>query len=305
LAGLSYMYKQRDRGERMNHTFNESELILNPDGSIYHLGLHPEELADTVIFVGDPERVPKISRYFDKIEIKKANREFVTHTGWLGEKRITILATGIGCDNIDIVFNELDALVNIDLVRRELKPTKKSLNVIRLGTCGALQREIELDDVLITSLAFGISNLMAFYEHNPSPLELQSHDALYQHYPEFFKKVGLFCAEGDASLLKHFSKMGSTGHTVTCAGFYAPQGRELNGKLAFPDFLERIAECAPINNFEMETAMIYALGNLFGHRCCSISTVVNNRITQQFSTDIDVAIDKMVQDALEKIINLI
>lgn len=285
-----------------------SELVLKPNGAIYHLNLLPEDLADTVILVGDPDRVKKVSQHFDSIETVKSNREFVIHTGHLGKKRLTVLSTGMGSENIDIVINELDALVNIDLTTRSRKSTKKQLNIIRLGTCGALHSDTQLDEIVISSIGIGLSNLMAFYQYSFSDFEKSAMEQFKQHYPQPLEKITFFAAAGNAELVQHFSSIGTIGHTLTCAGFYAPQGRELNGALAYPDFFDQFANLKinhiPVKNLEMETAAIYGLGKVFGHRCCSISNVVAQRASQKFTKDIDKGVNNMAIKALEKITEL-
>lgn len=286
----------------------ESELILKPDGSIYHLNLLPEELADTVILVGDPERVEKVSQYFDTVELKKSNREFVIHTGYLNKKRLTVLSTGMGSDNIDIVLNELDALVNIDLTTRIPKAIKKILTIIRLGTCGTLDKNTPLDQIVISSMAFGLSNLMAFYQYDFSAIEKSAMNHFRKKYPKAFEKITFFAAEGNPKLIQHFSPIGTMGHTLTCTGFYAPQGRALNGTLTYPSLFNKISDLKinqiPIKTLEMETAAIYGLGKVLGHRCCSISLVVAQRATQKFSKSMNKSLDIMIKKSLEKIINL-
>lgn len=285
-----------------------SELVLKPNGAIYHLNLLPEDLADTVIFVGDPERVEKISQHFDRIDLAKSNREFVIHTGYIGKKRLTVLSTGMGSENIDIVVNELDALVNIDLETRTRKAEKKQLNIIRLGTCGALHSETQLDEVVISTMGIGLSNLMAFYNYAYSSAEQSAMEQFRAHYPEVFDSITFFAAEGSDELIKHFADIGVMGHTLTCTGFYAPQGRELNGALAFPDLFDKFASLSlnniPVKNLEMETAAIYGLGKVLGHRCCSISNVVAQRANQEFTKDVDKGVNNMAVKALEKIIEL-
>ena len=292
----------------MLKSITPSELILKPNGAIYHLSLFPEDLADTVILVGDPARVKKISRHFDSIDIIKANREFVAHTGYIAKKQLTVLSTGIGYGCIDIVMNELDALANIDLDTRSRKPAKKQLDIIRLGTCGALHSETKLDEVVISAIGLGLSNLMAFYQCDYSAKEKAAMAAFKLHYPKALETMGMFAAEGNEMLIEHFKPLGVIGHTLTCTGFYAPQGRELNGALAYPDFIDRYAKLMindiPIKNLEMETAAIYGLGKALGHRCCSISTVVAQRANQQFTKDIESSVNSMITKALEKVIAL-
>lgn len=280
-----------------------SELIITDRGSIYHLDLRPEELADTIITVGDPDRVAVVSQYFDVIEYKRAHREFVTHTGFINEKRISVVSTGIGPDNIDIVFNELDALANIDFQTRLIKPTTKALNIIRLGTSGALQEDIPVDSFVVSSHAIGLDNLMHYYL-------LQNHTEEQHILHEFIKHIGLeqspinpYIIEGAISLKNHFIDGFHSGITVTCPGFYAPQGRILRQPLAFPNLIDQLSTFdynnkLRISNFEMETSAIYGLGRLMGHHCLSISAIVANRQAKTFSEDGSAAVRKLIETAL-------
>ena len=282
-----------------------SELILTPKGTIYHLDLHPEQLADTVITVGDPGRVAAVSKYFDRIEHQAAHREFITHTGFIGTKRITVVSTGIGPDNIDIVLNELDALANIDFSRREIKPQKKSLNIIRLGTSGALQADIPLDSFIASSFAIGLDNLMHYYAYEPNPDESFILNEFVQHARLQHSPVAPYIAEGSIRLCAAFAGTMGSGITVTCPGFYGPQGRVLRAPIAFPRLIDALGTFSSrghrVSNFEMETSAIYGLGKLLGHQCLSVSTIIANRVTQRFSADANAAIDRMIVLALEVI----
>jgi uridine phosphorylase len=285
----------------MNQIFKASELILNKDNTVYHLHLQPEEIATNIITVGDPERVKSVSKYFDKIEYKKQNREFVTHTGTIGKKRITVISTGIGTDNIDIVLNELDALANIDLKTRTVKKKLTALNIIRVGTSGGLKKELGVDSVVASQAAIGLDSMAHFYKHKYSATEKKNQK-------RFEKEFGLqnYVAEGSADLFQQFSAFAIGGTTVTCSGFYAPQGRQLRYKLQFPDWIDdlpnfKTSKIPAITNFEMETSGIYFLGNLLGHNCMSLSLIVANRITKQFSTNYPKMMDKLIKNTLEKI----
>jgi len=292
----------------MRKIIPDSELILRPDGAIYHLNLQPEDIADTIILVGDPERVGKVSQAFDHIELKKGGREFLTHTGMLGQKRISVVSTGIGCDNIDIVLNELNALANIDLKTRQIKPTHKSLDMIRLGTSGGLQPDIPVGQLIVSDMAIGLNNFMHFYQQPDDATIAAAETALHDHFPTLYDKIRPFISRGNPDLQNHFSSLGKIGHTITCSGFYAPQGRELIGKLAFPNFIEKLTSFSIHNtlveNFEMETAAIYGLGHLLGHRCCSISLAINNRVTGVFTDQLDLDIANMIDQALTLICQL-
>ena len=285
----------------MQPIFAESELILNKDNTVYHLHLHPEEIAETIITVGDPDRVKTVSKYFDKIEVKKQNREFVTHTGTIGRKKITVISTGIGTDNIDIVMNELDALANIDLKKRTLKSLPKKLNIIRIGTSGGLRKDINVDAVIASEAAIGLDSMAHFYKFKFSKTEKNNQK-------NFEKKFGLqnYVAVGSEKLLQKFSAFSMKGTTITASGFYAPQGRQLRYKLQFPDWVNDVPTfstkgIAPVSNFEMETSGIYFLGRLLNHECVSLSLIVANRITKQFSKDYPKEMDKLIKNVLDKI----
>jgi uridine phosphorylase len=281
----------------------ESELIVNNRGGIYHLDLRPDELAPTVITVGDPGRVAAVSRHFDSVECECDHREFLTHTGYVGKKRISVVSTGIGTDNIDIVLNELDALVNIDLETRQPKAELQQLDIIRIGTSGSLQADIPVDGFVASSHGLGIDNLVNFYrhEHNEEEKQLlhsfvtqtQLHGSI--SYPYLFS--------ASSFLLKHFVNGFFNGITVTCPGFYGPQGRVLRLGLSNPGLINRLTEFSfgqhRITNFEMETAGIYGLGKLLGHRCLSLSAIVANRITKQFSPNPTKTVEKLITTTLE------
>ena len=286
----------------MANTIAESELIINERGAIYHLNLRPDELAPTIITVGDPNRVPEVSKHFDSIELKTSHREFVTHTGWLGSKRISVVSTGIGPDNIDIVFNELDALVNIDFNTRTIKKDLSSLNIVRIGTCGALQSEFEVDSMIVSSHGVGIDNLLNYYQHDNSEQENELLQRFIQHtkIDEHFSRPYIHSAGN--SLRMHFIDGFHHGMTVTCPGFYGPQGRVLRLGLHYPNFIDLLTSFSygnhKIANFEMETSAIYGLGAALGHQCLSISAVVANRISQTFSSDGKKAVESTIQKVL-------
>lgn len=292
----------------MNQSIGASELIITEKGSVYHLDLRPEEIADTIITVGDPNRVKEISKHFDSIEYKANHREFVTHTGYIGKKRISVVATGIGPDNIDIVLNELDALVNIDFESRTIKSSKKSLQIIRLGTSGSLQANIPVDSLVVSSFAIGLDNLMHYYAATNKEEEQQLLEAFNQHTQLIDKAIQPYIASSATSLSKHFTSGFHHGITVTCPGFYGPQGRVLRAPLAQPQLINQLStfkhEQHFISNFEMETSAIYGLANLLGHQALSISAIVANRIQQNFSTDGNAAVEKMITTCLPIIANL-
>ena len=286
----------------------ESELIINPRGAIYHLDMRPEELAGTIITVGDPDRVKVVSKYFDKIETKSHHREFVSHTGSIGKKRITVVSTGIGTDNIDIVLNELDALANIDFETRTIKKNFSQLDIIRIGTAGSLQADIPVDSFVVSSHGLGIDNLLNFYRHEQNEEEkelLHSFVTLTQMHNRFSYP---YINSASASLIKHFVRGYHHGITVTCPGFYGPQGRILRLGLSNPTLIDKLTQFHfgnyRIANFEMETAGIYGLGKIFNHHCLSISAIVANRITKQFSKDCNATMEKLVMKTLEIVSDL-
>jgi uridine phosphorylase len=281
----------------------ESELIINPRGCIYHLDVHPDEIAHTVITVGDPGRVPEVSKHFDKIEHKKAHREFITHTGYIGNKRISVVSSGIGPDNIDITLNELDALVNIDFTTRLPKENLQSLNIIRLGTSGSLQEDIPVDSLVASSFGIGLDNLLHYYRFENNADELFLLNAFTRHTHLNGNPVQPYIAEGSIRLRNHFTEGYVHGITITCPGFYAPQGRKLRLPLAFPTLVDTLSTFENgqhrITNFEMETSAIYGLGKLMGHHCLSVNTIVANRQSKTFSKDAASAVENMICKSLE------
>ncbi len=284
-----------------------SELIINSNGSIYHLCLEPGELAETILTVGDPERVPEVSKHFDKVELTRSHREIVTHTGFVGSKRISVISTGMGTDNIDIVLNEIDALFNIDFKTREVKSEITSLNIIRLGTSGSLQADIPLDSIVASAYAVGLDGLLDYYDNTPisSDNNLMSFtSALEEFFMEHDFHFSTYETAASSDLLMHFNSY-QKGITITAPGFYAPQGRALRAKPFQPDFVNLFAsfkfQDLQFTNMEMETAGIYGLGNLLGHRYLSISAILANRVNNTFSTKSSETVEKMIVEALEKI----
>jgi uridine phosphorylase len=282
-----------------------SELILNDDNSVYHLNLLPHEIADTVINVGDPDRVQMVSKFFDSIEVKKQKREFVTHTGMYKGKRITVLSTGIGTDNIDIVYNELDALVNIDLEKREIKKTLKSLNLIRIGTSGSLQKDIPVDGFVFSQYGLGLDGLLNFYKFSNDKDEVNIVDAFRIHYPNQGILALPYIARCSSKLDQAISQGMYKGITASCSGFYAPQGRVLRYELARPDFIETLSSFRlgdhRITNFEMETGAMYGLAKILGHHCCSINAIVANRITNEHTHHAEETMNRLIEMVLDRI----
>jgi len=276
---------------------------LNARGAVYHLDLRPEELADTVITVGDPGRVSRISQYFDSIDTRLQHREFITHTGTIAGKRITVISTGIGTDNIDIAINELDAVANIDLERREPREKLRQLEIIRVGTAGSLQSDIEVDQFVATTHGIGIDNLMAFYRHDLNDEELMIRQAFIRHVQLSDAFAMPFVKGGSPGLLKYFTEGFHLGMTVTCPGFYGPQGRALRLPLSQKGLNERLSSFTygnrRITNYEMETSALYGLGQLLGHRTASLSVIVANRVDNSFSRDTSKAVDRLIQKVLD------
>ena len=282
----------------------ETDLILNQDESAYHLKLLPEEVADTIITVGDPERVEKVSRYFDSIEVIKENREFVTHTGFIGNKRLTVISTGIGTDNIDIVLNELDALVNIDRKTRQAFSKLRKLNFIRIGTSGALQPEIEVDKLLVSEEAIGLDSLMHYYIEKPSDNEKQLLDEFKSNIPDV-NILNPYVSSASSDLISKLATGVPKGITITAPGFYAPQGRRLRARLSNPRLLKQIMKARmsgkKITNLEMETAGIYGLAACLGHRAISFNVILANRATNIFSKNPEAAVEHYIKQLLETI----
>lgn len=246
----------------------ESELVLNQDGSIYHLNLLPENIAETIILVGDQGRVEKVSKHFDVIEFSTQKREFITHTGRIGSKRLTVLSTGIGTDNIDIVLNELDALVNIDLQKRKPKEETKSLNLIRLGTSGSLQEDLPVDSYLLSTHGIGFDGVFNYYEKSAEIEDTELTDAfmLQTDWKSTFPRP--YIVEGSESLFNLLKDGTEHGMTATANGFYGPQGRQLRLKPTIPDLNERLSKFSyngqRITNFEMETSALFGIGKALG-----------------------------------------
>lgn len=283
-----------------------SELVLNPDGSVYHLALRPEQLGDTVLVVGDQGRVEKISKHFQSVEHRVQNREFVAHTGFYHGRHITALSTGIGTDNIDIVVNELDALVNINLVGRTPKRDHKALRIIRLGTCGALQEDIPVDSRIVSAYGVGMDNVLLYYAHENTGAEQRLLDQLLVHteWPDNLPVP--YVAVGDKELVETLGHGNTVGITFTAGGFYGPQGRQLRLLPSVDALNERLSgfvyEGVRAANFEMETSALYGLGGMLGHQVCTVCTVVANRLRKEYSKDHHAAIDRMIIEVLERLV---
>lgn len=279
-----------------------SELILNNDGSVYHLSLKPEHISDNVLIVGDPSRVYRISKHFDKIEFEMNKREFITHVGKYKGKRITVMSTGMGPDNIEIFFTELDALVNIDLKKRVIKPKKRRLNVIRIGTSGAIQEDIPVGSHVASIYGLGLDNLMSFYDYQQTEFEKKISK-------EIKKAANLpfmpYLAKGSDFLMDKIADGMIKGNTVTSPGFYAPQGRKIRLKLKLPRLLEDL-NCYHhkdfwLANFEMETSALYAMANMLGHEMLSVNAVIANRIKGTFTKNAYRTIDALIKKVLDRL----
>ena len=292
----------------MGAQIEKTALLTNTDGSIYHLSLLPEELASTVILVGDPGRVPHISRYFDRIDVKKSHREFVTHTGWYQDHRLSVVSTGIGSGCVDIVMNELDALANVDFKTRMVKESIKKLTFLRLGTCGAIHPSITPGEMIVSRYAIGLDGVFHAYEKDEE-LELHAlRDVIQSHIPDHLKH-SLYIGSGTSTMIDHLSSLGHVGLTLTCPSFFGGQCRSLRLPLRAPFMIESL-ETVNFNNdtflnLEMETALIFAIGRALGHNVASLCTAISNRVTQEVLSDMPKAIDTMIQASLAQLVNFL
>lgn len=286
-------------------TIPSSELIINDDGSIFHLHLKPKQLADTVLLVGDPGRVEMVASYFDTQECRVANREFVTITGTYRGKRLSVISTGIGTDNIDVVVTELDALANIDFATRQVKPELKQLTLVRLGTSGAIQPDIKVGTVLFSRTSIGFDGLLNYYKGRNDVCDLEIEKAFMKHteWDELLPKP--YFIDSDKSLFELFRDCTMEGITISAPGFYAPQGRwvrlepadkDLNAKIESFRFGER-----RITNFEMEGSALAGLSALMGHRAATICTIIAQRVALDVETDYKVFVRNMVEMALDRL----
>ncbi|MBA3682323.1 MAG: nucleoside phosphorylase [Bacteroidetes bacterium] len=287
--------------------FPETELILSSEKRVYHINLRNEDIADDVIVVGDQNRVAQISSYFSKIDFKTEHREFVTHTGIFNGKRITVLSTGIGTDNIDIVLNELDAAVNINLEKRELNPTHRKLNIIRLGTSGALQGDIPVNGLVASSHGIGLDGLLNFYEGWKSINEDAISEAFIKHTNWQKNLPYPYCVTASDTLLNKFKQDLHIGITATAPGFYGPQGRQIRLKASAPNLNELLTDFRlndlRITNFEMETSALYGLGKLLDHNCLTICVIIANRVRKEFTSDYKKSVEILVENCLNKLSN--
>ena len=287
--------------------FPETELILTPENRVYHINLKAEDIADDVIVVGDQHRVAQISAHFSKIEFKTEHREFVTHTGIYKGKRITVLSTGIGPDNIDIVLNELDAAVNINLQTRTLNPTHRSLNIIRLGTSGALQADIPVNGLVVSSHGLGLDGLLNFYQNWQSINEDDISNTFIKHTNWLPNLPYPYCVAASPQLLAKFKHGNYVGITATAPGFYGPQGREIRLKAAMQNLNESLTSFKlneqRITNFEMETSALYGLGKLLGHNCLTVCVIIANRVRKEFTNDYKKSVEVLIENCLHTLSN--
>jgi uridine phosphorylase len=284
---------------------SSSELIINSDGSVFHLRLRRDDIADTIILVGDPARVNTIAGYFDELEVEKANREFVTKTGRIGKRRLSVLSTGIGTDNIDIVMTELDALVNVDFSSRTVKRQHHSLQILRLGTSGALHEDIPLGTIIMSDISIGLDGLLNFYANRDSVGIPTMEKAFVEHTNWNKRLADPYFVPASTTFINLFATDVIHGMTVSAPGFYGPQGRVVRLKLADPDFLSKIEsfryDNLRINNFEMEGSAIAGLSLLLGHQAATICTAIANRNSKQMNTDYQISVKKMIEMTIEKL----
>ncbi len=282
--------------------YSETDLILNKDGSIYHLNLLPEHISDKIITVGDPSRVHRISKYFDSIDYEMNKREFITHVGTYNGKKITVISTGMGTDNVEILMTELDALVNVDLKNRIPKTKKKKLKIIRIGTSASIQEDIRLGSHVLSEYAVGLDPLMHFYEFAMGNYEKTICEKLQNELELPYQP---YCVKASKELTALFQDDMVLGNTVTCHGFYAPQAREIRIPIKYPNMLEKLnyfhLDDFWLTNLEMETAGYYALSKLMGHEMISLNAIVANRIRNKYASDPNHIIDSLIKKVLDKI----
>ncbi|MDE5574279.1 MAG: nucleoside phosphorylase [Bacteroidales bacterium] len=286
-------------------TIPASEMPMNNDGSIYHLALKPEQLAPNVILVGDPGRVPMVSKFFDSIEHKVQNRELITHTGTLNGKRISVISTGMGTDNIDIVVNELDALVNVDLKTRTPKEERQSLNLVRIGTSGSFQPDFEVNTFCAGEYGLGLDGLMNYYSVPDQMFEHDMERAFDTHLKLPMGFARPYVVRCSATLLNKVAFDMQKGITATAPGFFAPQGRMVRLPLSYPQQNELLQSFSfkgiKVSNMEMETSALYGLGRALGHRCLTICLLVANRCTKKFSEDYHPHMERLIETVVKRL----
>ncbi len=281
---------------------NASDLIFNKDGSVYHLSLKPKDISDVIFTVGDPGRVHRVSSQFDSIDFEMNKREFITHTGMLNGKKVTVMSTGMGTANIEILMLELDLLANYDFKKSKFKSKKKSLNIIRLGTSGSMQSGLTVGSILLSESAVGLDNLMEFYLYEESKNQKAFSEEVKNHLD---LNLNPYTADADLELLEKYNHESFVkGVTVTCPGFYGPQGREINLQIRDPKLLEKLSyfnsQDKWLTNFEMETSAYYAFAQMLGHKALSVNAILANRVTGRFSSNPNRIVDRMIRLVLEK-----
>ncbi len=283
--------------------FEPSELILNADGSIFHLKLFPADIADTIVLVGDPNRVEMVSSFFDSVEVRKSNREFVTHTGIFQQTRITALSTGIGTDNVDIVLNELDALVNIDLTARRLKSTHRSLRLVRIGTTGGLQKDIPINSFILSRYAAGFDTVLNFYADRNKVADLAMERAFKKHTGWSTTLHDPCFVRSSDELFHLFSKETHSGITISAPGFYGPQGRKIRLQPLDPELNDKLESFRyrdlRITNYEMESSALFGLARLLGHKAVTVCAMIANRASLEFTEDYKGVVNKLIKFTLE------
>ena len=291
----------------MDHFIPETELILNPNGSVFHLHLLPENVAENIIIVGDPGRVETVSKHFDTIDFKVQNREFVTHSGTYNGKRIMVLSSGIGTDNIDILLNELDAAVNIDLKTRTIKKEHTSLNIVRIGTSGALQADIPVDSYVVSVYGLGFDGLLNYYLDMPKVNDNELSEAFIKQTNWNKNLPYPYSIKGSEKLINKIGFDFKKGVTATAPGFYGPQGRKLRLTPWVEDFNQQLTDFEfkgnRITNFEMETSALYGLGALLGHQTCTVCAIIANRVIKQYSKNYHLAVEELIQLVIKRLTN--
>jgi uridine phosphorylase len=289
----------------MSNIIPETELILNANGSVYHLQLLPEHIAENIIIVGDQGRVETVSKYFDTIDYKIQNREFITHGGTYKGKRVMVLSSGIGTDNIDILIHELDAAVNIDLKSRTIKKEHTALNIVRIGTSGALQEDIPVDSFIVSSHGLGFDGLLNYYADLPKINDFAISDAFIKQTNWHQNLPFPYAIKGSEKLINRIGFDLRKGITATAPGFYGPQGRKLRLTPWVEDFNQQLTDFYHqdhrITNFEMETSALYGLGGLLGHETCTVCAIIANRVAKQYSKNYHAAVEQLIQLVLERL----
>lgn len=282
-----------------------SELIINPDGSIYHLAIKPDDIADTIILVGDQGRVETVSSFFDKIIVKKQNREFITHTGFYRDHKISVISTGIGTDNIDIVINELDALVNIDLKKRTPKKNHHTLRFIRLGTSGGLQENVPVDTFLLSEKVIGFDGMMNFYADIKPIIDIDFENAFVKYMDWNPRLAKPYVVDASSSLVKLLEEKTYKGVTISSPGFYGPQGRKLRLNIHDPKINEKITDFSynnyKITNYEMESSALFGLSKMLGHEAATVCVIIANRVSKTYSKDYHPEVKRLIKYTLDKI----